>query len=81
MTHADRAYSAPQELDDLRQEFKPERLARECTVDGVTYDAQDIPDGKGSDLCDGCAGDGKELCADLGSCASLREQIIWIARA
>lgn len=66
MSHADRAYSAPQELDDLRQEFKPGQPDM-CVVGNTLFVAKPVPVGHG---CVGCVGlakalGGMELCADL----------------
>lgn len=77
MTHADRAYTAPQELADIRKEFKPTLF---CSVDGVEYAAHPVTGNSGdNNLCEGCAGEDNALCIQLAECV-VPDQIIWLAR-
>jgi hypothetical protein len=76
MTHADRAYTAPQELADIRKEFKPNGDTR-C-VDGVEYAAGPSIN-EGDNLCEGCAAEkDAPLCVALGNCT--KPQVIFVRR-
>lgn len=65
MTHADRMYTAPKELEDIRREFKP-TIEHEAVVDGVTYVLAVRPS-RATGVCTGCvAWDNTVLCGRLG---------------